>query len=78
MQKTVELPRLGESMEKGVIVEWLKSPGDKVEEGDALVLIEVDKVDTEIPSPVGGSLAEVLVDQGDEVAVGTPICVIES
>lgn len=73
----VRVPELGDSVEHIVVVAWQVSVGQTVAEGDPLVIVETDKVDTEIPSPVGGIVIETLVPTEAEVAVGDPICVIE-
>lgn len=78
MRITVKLPQLGETAERGLVVEWLRSEGDQVAEGDLLMIVEVDKVDVDVRSPVAGNLLEVLVAEDDQVAVGAPICVIDS
>ncbi|MDP2235482.1 MAG: dihydrolipoamide acetyltransferase family protein [Bacteroidales bacterium] len=70
------MPKLGESVIEATITKWLKAPGDVINEDDALVEIATDKVDSEIPSPVEGKLIKLLFNEGDVVAVGTPIAVI--
>ncbi len=71
------MPKLGESIIEATITKWLKSPGDTIEEDDAIVEIATDKVDSEIPSPVDGVLKEVLFQEGDVVEVGKVIAIIE-
>ena len=75
---TVKLPKMGDTTDEVVILEWLVPVGGTVMAGDVLVRVETDKVDTELPSPVGGILVEILVQVDDEVGTGAPICVIES
>lgn len=70
------MPKLGESIIEATITKWLKSPGDMIAEDDALVEIATDKVDSEIPSPVEGKLIKRLFEEGEVVAVGTPIAII--
>jgi 2-oxoglutarate dehydrogenase E2 component (dihydrolipoamide succinyltransferase) len=70
------MPKLGESIIEATITKWLKKPGDQVNEDDALAEIATDKVDSEIPSPVEGFLEEVLYKEGDVIAVGKVIAVI--
>jgi 2-oxoglutarate dehydrogenase E2 component (dihydrolipoamide succinyltransferase) len=65
------MPQLGESVEEGTISRWLKSPGEIVEEFEALLEINTDKVDTEIPSPASGVLLVTLAEEGQVVTVGT-------
>lgn len=67
----VVMPQMGESIVEGTLTRWLKKPGDKVERDEPLFEISTDKVDTEIPSPASGVLAEVLVPEGQTVAIKT-------
>ncbi|MGO1586649.1 biotin/lipoyl-containing protein, partial [Corynebacterium casei] len=69
----VEMPELGESVTEGTITQWLKSVGDTVEVDEPLLEVSTDKVDTEIPSPVAGTLVEVLADEDDTIDVGAVI-----
>jgi 2-oxoglutarate dehydrogenase E2 component (dihydrolipoamide succinyltransferase) len=73
----IKLPKLGETTQVAMIAEWLCELGERIEPGFPLVLVETDKTDTELPSPVGGFLVAYLAAVRDEVAVGEPICVIE-
>src|SRR3954451_10946720 len=70
----VAVPEMGESVSEGTVLEWLKKVGDHVEVDDGLVEISTDKVDAELPSPVSGTLAEILVQPDEVVAVGTVVC----
>ncbi len=72
------MPRLGETVDEVVLLEWLVEVGDQVEEGAELVLVETDKVETEVPSPVAGTVAELTVPEDAEVNTGEVICVIET
>ncbi len=72
----VELPQLGESVTEGVVTAWLVEVGDTVEEDDPIVEISTDKVDTEIPSPVAGTVQELKVEVDDTIEVGQVIAVI--
>lgn len=74
----VVMPKLGESIIEATITKWLKNPGDNIEEDDPIVEIATDKVDSEIPSPVEGKLVKVLFNEGDVVAVGKVIAVIDT
>ncbi len=76
MSTTVTMPQLGETVTEGTVLRWAKKVGDPVSEDEVLVEISTDKVDTEIPSPASGVLAEILVGEGDTVGVGSPMCVI--
>ncbi len=72
----IVMPKLGESIIEATITKWLKSPGDTIEEDDPIVEIATDKVDSEIPSPVEGTLKELLFEEGDVVDVGKVIALI--
>lgn len=74
----VEMPRMGESVMEGTVIEWTKKVGDKVEEDETLLEIATDKVDTEVPSPQSGVLVEILAEEGDTIEVGQAIAVIET
>lgn len=71
------MPKLGESIIEATIIKWIKNVGDQLEEDDPIVEIATDKVDSEIPSPVEGKLVKLLFKQGDVVAVGTVIAIID-
>ena len=73
MAVDVVMPQMGESIFEGTITKWLKKPGDKVERDEPLFEISTDKVDTEIPSPVAGTLAEILVEEGKTVGINTVV-----
>ena len=73
----VIMPQLGESIAEGTIVKWLIPPGGRVEKDQSLLEVETDKVSLEVPSPTAGFLAEVLVQEGETVPVGTVIARLE-
>ncbi len=72
-QTDVVMPKMGESIQEGKILRWLKKPGDSVERDEILLEISTDKVDTEVPSPIAGTLTELLASEGDTVEVGAVI-----
>jgi pyruvate dehydrogenase E2 component (dihydrolipoamide acetyltransferase) len=72
----VQLPQLGESVTEGIITAWLVSPGDTVTVDQPIVEVSTDKVDTEIPSPVAGTVAELRAAVDETVQVGQVIAVI--
>ena len=76
MSTTVSMPQLGETVTEGTILKWAKGVGDTIAEDEVLVEISTDKVDTEVPSPVSGTILEILVAEGDTVEVGTQLVVI--
>ena len=67
----VVMPQMGESIVEGTLTKWLKKPGDKVERDEPLFEISTDKVDSEIPAPAAGVLAEVLIKEGTTVSINT-------
>ncbi len=68
---SIQMPQLGETIVEGTILKWLKHEGDAVARDEALFEISTDKVDTEVPSPVAGTVTKILVDEGATVPVGT-------
>src|SRR5688500_15473108 len=74
----VPMPQMGESIAEGTVSVWLKKVGDRVERDEPIMEISTDKVDAEIPSPVAGVLAEVVVSEGQTVEVGTVVAFIET
>ena len=77
MAAEVRMPQLGESVTEGTVVRWLKQPGDPVALDESLAEVETEKVNVEIPSPFAGTLAQLLVPEGETVQVGTLIATIE-
>jgi len=75
-RKLVTMPVLGESVTEGTVTRWLKAVGDTVEVDEPLVEVSTDKVDTEIPSPMAGTLLEIVVAQDETVAVGATLAAI--
>jgi pyruvate dehydrogenase E2 component (dihydrolipoamide acetyltransferase) len=73
---TVTMPALGESVTEGTVTRWLKSEGDRVEVDEPLLEVSTDKVDTEIPSPVAGSISQILVGEDETVPVGADLVII--
>jgi pyruvate dehydrogenase E2 component (dihydrolipoamide acetyltransferase) len=76
MSNQVTLPRLGQGMESGTIVRWLKSEGDKVEKGEPLYELDTEKVTQEVEADAGGVLLKILAQEGQEIEVGKAIAVI--
>jgi pyruvate dehydrogenase E2 component (dihydrolipoamide acetyltransferase) len=75
---TVNRPELGESVTEGTVTRWLKAVGDDVAVDEPLLEVSTDKVDTEIPSPVAGTLLEINAEEDDTVAIGGQLAVIGS
>src|SRR5690625_1367539 len=76
MSENVEMPALGESVTEGTVTQWLKQVGDSVEVDEPLLEVSTDKVDTEVPSPVAGTVQEILVQEDETVEVGTVLAVV--
>ena len=73
----IKMPKLGESITEGTIVSWSVKVGDAVQEDDVLFEVSTAKVSAEIPSPVAGKVLELLLSEGDTVAVGTTVALIQ-
>jgi 2-oxoisovalerate dehydrogenase E2 component (dihydrolipoyl transacylase) len=71
------MPQLGETVTEGTVAQWLKSVGDSVDKYEDFVEVSTDKVNAGVPSPVTGTIRELLVKEGETVATGTPIAVID-
>jgi pyruvate/2-oxoglutarate dehydrogenase complex dihydrolipoamide acyltransferase (E2) component len=78
MAMTVTMPQLGESVTEGTIARWLKQPGELVSKYESIAEVVTDKVNAEIPAPAEGSMGEHIAKEGQVVAVGEPICTIET
>ena len=78
MATSVNLPALGESVTEGTVTRWLKQPGDSVAVDEPLLEVSTDKVDTEIPSPVAGTLLEIKVQEDETVEVGAELAIVGS
>ena len=71
------MPQLGETVTEGTVAQWLKKSGDSVEKYEAFLEVSTDKVNAEVPSPVTGTIRELLVKEGDTVPTGTAIAIID-
>lgn len=76
-REAIYMPKYGMTMTEGLITEWHFQEGDAVKEGDALLTVETEKVDTDIEAPKSGTLVEVRFAADDEVPVGEIIAYIE-
>ena len=72
----IKMPALGESVTEGTVTRWLKREGDTVDVDEPLLEVSTDKVDTEIPSPVGGVVQKILVSEDETVAVGADLAIV--
>ena len=78
MKVDVVMPKMGESIQEGKILRWLKKPGDNVERDEIILERSTDKVDTEVPSPTAGILTALLAQENDTVEVGKVIAQLET
>ena len=72
------MPKMGESIIEGTVLTWLKKEGDTIEQDESVLEVATDKVDTEVPSTHAGILKQILAQEGDVIAVGAPIAIIET
>ena len=73
----VVMPQMGVSVSEGTITKWLKQEGEPIARDESLLEISTDKVDTEVPSPVAGTVTKLLVAEGATVPVGTAVMEID-
>ena len=74
----VIMPKMGESIQEGKILRWTKKVGEKITKDETILEISTDKVDSEIPSPVAGTLAKIVVQEQETVPVGTVIAFVQT
>ena len=77
MKASLKMPRISMNMEEGTLVTWHVEPGAAFKEGDVLYDVETEKVTNEYEAPCDGVMLEHLVEEGDDVPVGDPVCRIE-
>ncbi len=77
MAYTLKMPEVGETVTEGTIEKWLKQPGEKIEKYEAIVEINTDKVNVELPSPVTGTVLEIVAKEGETVLIGAALCTID-
>jgi 2-oxoglutarate dehydrogenase E2 component (dihydrolipoamide succinyltransferase) len=73
-----KMPKMGESISEATIISWLKNVGDFVDAEETILEVATDKVDSEVPSPVSGTITEIRFQKDDVVAVGTVLALINS
>ncbi len=78
MKRTIVLPKLKENAQDAMLCAWLKAPGERVEKGDAICEIEMDKVVCQIEAECSGVLGAQFVEEGDVVAVGGAVAEVEA
>jgi pyruvate/2-oxoglutarate dehydrogenase complex dihydrolipoamide acyltransferase (E2) component len=77
MRLTVKLPRVADTATEVAVTRLLVGIGSAVAQGEPIVIVETDKAEVEVPSPVAGTVVEVLVGAGDEIEIGAPLLVLE-
>ena len=70
------MPKMGESIMEATIIKWSKKVGDKIEMEETLLEIATDKIDSDVPSPVSGTVAKILFEEGETVEIGKAIAII--
>jgi 2-oxoisovalerate dehydrogenase E2 component (dihydrolipoyl transacylase) len=75
--EVIRMPKLGEMMKEGVLVEWIVEAGQTIEAETPIATVNTDKVDVEIESPYSGRVLRLIVEEGATVPVGEPICELE-
>ena len=78
MKIDLVMPKMGESLQEGTIIKWIKNVGDKVDQDETILEISTDKVDTEVPSPSDGTIIEILAQENETIEVGKTIAIIET
>ena len=78
MKMTIKMPRVGETVDEVYLVTWKKSVGETVAKDEMLLEVETDKATVEVPSPIDGTILELLFAEGDEIKTGDPIAHCES
>ncbi len=78
MKVDVVMPKMGESIQEGKILRWLKKPGDHVDRDEIILEISTDKVDTEVPAPTEGVIVQLLANENDTIEVGKVIAVLDT
>src|ERR671929_1731141 len=73
----VIMPKMGDAMEEGTLLKWLKGEGDEVSEGDPIAEIETDKVSMELEAEDSGTLAQLIAEEGQDIPVGEAIAFIQ-
>ncbi|MBC7464082.1 MAG: biotin attachment protein [Actinobacteria bacterium] len=78
MRTTINMPRVGDTVDEVYLVTWKKSVGEKIAKGESLMEVETDKATVEVPSPIDGTIVELLFAEGDEIKTGEPIVICEN
>ena len=78
MKSTIKMPRVGDTVDEVYLVAWKKNVGESVVKGESLMEVETDKATVEVPSPIDGTIVELLFAEGAEIKTGEPIVICES
>ena len=78
MEVEIVMPRLGQEMTKGTIVEWYKKEGDRIDKGEPLFLVDTEKATMDVESEVAGILKKILVSESEEAVVGQAVAIAET
>lgn len=78
MKTTIKMPRVGDTVDEVYLVTWKKNVGESVAKGEILMEVETDKATVEVPSPIEGTVVQLLFAEGDEIKTGDPIVVCET
>ena len=78
MKIDVVMPKMGESLQEGTILKWLKKEGETIERDEMILEISTDKVDTEVPAPAAGILYKIFAQENETIEVGKKIAEIET
>ena len=77
MARNILMPKWGLTMEEGTLISWEMKVGDEIEAGDVIAVVETEKVEVDLESPVSGTVTRLLVTDGETVAVGAVLAIVE-
>ena len=77
MARNILMPKWGLTMEEGTLISWEMKVGDEIEAGDVIAVVETEKVEVDLESPVSGTVTRLLVTEGETVAVGAVLAIVE-
>jgi pyruvate dehydrogenase E2 component (dihydrolipoamide acetyltransferase) len=78
MKATMKMPKVADSTDSVTVIEWCAAPGDRIAEGEMILIVETDKATVEIPAPLSGTVLEILAAVDEDITTGTPIAVFET
>ena len=77
MADNILMPKWGLTMEEGTVISWEVEVGDQIEVGDVIGVVETEKVEVDLESPVAGTISDILVEEGETVEVGTVLAMVK-